>query len=144
MASSSLSLDLGSPFLPRCVFKGCQSSNATTPSSCLRAWSASIERVLCLQSFVPWGVKSKHYTSGLWNQGIYSHFCDTRESPPVYGILVFGKPFWLYHRSGFHFPKPCYTFFGRGISETKGDFLNVRCDSGCGSFARVRLLLSEA
>ena len=38
--------------------------------------------------------------------GVYSHFCDTRESPPVYGVLVFGKPFLLYHRSG-HFPQPC-------------------------------------
>ena len=22
--------------------------------------------------------------------GVYSHFCDTRESPPLYGVLVFG------------------------------------------------------
>ena len=31
--------------------------------------------------------------AGLWNQGACPHFCDTRESPPVYGVLVFGKPF---------------------------------------------------
>ena len=41
--------------------------------------------------------------------GVYSHFCDTRESPPLYGVLVFGKPFLLYHRSG-HFPQPCVWF----------------------------------
>ena len=49
-------------------------------------------------------------SSGLWNQGVYSHFCDTRESPPVYGVLVFGKPNLLYHRSGFHFPQPWSSF----------------------------------
>ena len=38
--------------------------------------------------------------AGLWNQGVYSPFCDTRESPPLYGVLVFGKPFLLYPRSG--------------------------------------------
>ena len=42
----------------------------------------------------------------LWDQGVYPHFCDTRESPPLYGVLVFGKPFSLYARSG-HFPQPC-------------------------------------
>ena len=45
------------------------------------------------------------------NQGVYSHFCDTRESPALYGVLVFGKPFLLYHRSGFHFPQPCLAVF---------------------------------
>ena len=47
------------------------------------------------------------FKPGFWNQGVYSHFCDTRESPPVYGLLVFGNPFLLYHRSG-HFPQPCF------------------------------------
>ena len=42
---------------------------------------------------------------GLWDQGVFPHFCDTRESPRLYWGLVFGKPFLLYHRSG-HFPQP--------------------------------------
>ena len=54
-------------------------------------------------------VVCKHYLSGLWDQGVFPHFCDTRESPPFYGELVFGKPFLLYHRSG-HFPQPCIIF----------------------------------
>ena len=37
--------------------------------------------------------------------GVFPH-CDTRQSPPSYGGLVFGKPFLLYHRSG-HSPQPC-------------------------------------
>ena len=44
------------------------------------------------------------FVAGLWDQGVFRHFCDTRESPPLYGGLVFGKPFLLYHRSG-HFPQ---------------------------------------
>ena len=39
------------------------------------------------------------------SRGLFNHFCDTRESPPLYGVVVFGKPFLLYHRSG-HFPQP--------------------------------------
>ena len=31
--------------------------------------------------------------SGLWDQGLYPHFCDTRESPPMYGGFVFGNSF---------------------------------------------------
>ena len=50
-----------------------------------------------------WKPYSNLSGAGLW---VYSHFCDTRGSPPVYGVLVFGKPFLLYHRSG-HFPQPC-------------------------------------
>ena len=30
--------------------------------------------------------------AGLWDQGVFPHFCDTRESPPLYWGLVFGKP----------------------------------------------------
>ena len=37
----------------------------------------------------------------------------TRESPPLYGVLVFGKPFLWYHRSGFHVPQPCRVFWIR-------------------------------
>ena len=44
--------------------------------------------------------------TGLWNQGAYPHICDTREPPPFYGGLVFGKPLLLHHRSGLHFPHP--------------------------------------
>ena len=66
-------------------------------SLCELTWGyeLTMKKVFCLRT-------------GLWNQGVYSHFCDTRESPPVYGVLVFGvRPFLLYHRSGFHFPQPC-------------------------------------
>ena len=48
--------------------------------------------------------------AGLWDQGVLPHFCDTRESPLYMGGVVFGKPFLLYHRSGFHFPQPCCEF----------------------------------
>ena len=41
--------------------------------------------------------------------GVFPHFCDTRESPRLYGGLVFGKPFLLHH-SG-HFPQPCSRHF---------------------------------
>ena len=51
-------------------------------------------------------IKSILNRSGLWKQGVYSHFCDTRESPPLYGLLVFGKPFLLYHRSAFPTMRP--------------------------------------
>ena len=44
--------------------------------------------------------------TGLWDQGVYSRFCDTRESPPSYMGVDFGvRPFLLYHRSG-PFPQP--------------------------------------
>ena len=50
--------------------------------------------------------------SGLWDQGVCPHFCDTRESPPLYRGLVFGRPFLLYHRSG-HFTQPWPGWFYR-------------------------------
>ena len=43
-------------------------------------------------------------------KGFSNHFWDTFGNlplKPLYGGLVFGKPFSLYHRSGFHFPQPC-------------------------------------
>ena len=55
----------------------------------------------------PWGKNPKHggswrllkivlrVTSNIWNQG-----CGIKESPPLCGGLVFGKPFLVYHRSG--------------------------------------------
>ena len=46
--------------------------------------------------------------AGLWDPGGFPHFCDARESPPLYGAS-WGVSLWeallLYHRSG-HFPQP--------------------------------------
>ena len=56
--------------------------------------------------FAAFLVKTLALKAGLWDQGVYTHFCDTREPPLYIGGLVFGRPFWLYHRSG-HFPQPC-------------------------------------
>ena len=39
----------------------------------------------CLQMSRFWGC-----ISGLWDQGVYPHFCDTRQSPPLPAGLVFG------------------------------------------------------
>ena len=48
--------------------------------------------------------QAKSFCSGLWDEGVSPHFCDT--SPPIYiNKIVFGKPFLLYHRSG-HSPQP--------------------------------------
>ena len=60
------------------------------------------------------------FRAGLWDQGVFPHFCDTRESLPLYGGLVFGKPFLLYHRSG-HSPQPCF----REIGVFRGDSLQI-------------------
>ena len=49
-----------------------------------------------------------HFSAGLWDQGVYPHFCDTRQSPLFHGWLVFGRPFLLYHRCGY-FPQPCFS-----------------------------------
>ena len=40
------------------------------------------------------------------------HFCDTRESP-LYMAGSSLKGFFLYHRSGFHFPQPCSSWFSQ-------------------------------
>ena len=39
--------------------------------------------------------------AGLWDQGVYLHFCDIRESSTVYGGLIFGKPLLLYQKWSF-------------------------------------------
>ena len=63
----------------------------------------------------------KDEVTGLWDQGVFPHFCDTRESPPLYGGLnVFGKPFLLYHRRG-HFPQPCEVVFEPAIGHASLD-----------------------
>ena len=44
------------------------------------------------------------------SRGLSNHFCDTRESPPLYGENSrWAALFVTYHRSGFHFPQPCST-----------------------------------
>ena len=35
----------------------------------------------------------RHFGSGLWDQGVYPHFCDTRESPLYMGSWSLGAPF---------------------------------------------------
>ena len=93
-------------------FEGFCSPNPTSTKS---VWPSRTEEgagASALCGYAPWrssprfGVELQRCRSGLWDQGVYSHFCDTRESPPLYRVLVFGKPFLLYHRSG-HFPQPC-------------------------------------
>ena len=54
--------------------------------------------------------------AGLWDQGVYPHFCDTRESPFYMGGLSLGGLFLLYRRSG-HFPQPCQN---RGLDLNTG------------------------
>ena len=40
--------------------------------------------------------------TGFWDQGVSPHFCDIFGIPFHIHKIVFGKPFLLYHRSGFH------------------------------------------
>ena len=62
---------------------------------------ACVSLTLSINSSPFWkGIKAKMYGPWLISpQGcgitrvLSNHFCDTRESPPVYGVLVFGKPF---------------------------------------------------
>ena len=59
------------------LFKATKTGVASTKRQPLRGWFS--HRVI-----QPMGV--------LKDQGVYAHFCDTRESPPFYGKLVFAKP----------------------------------------------------
>ena len=80
-------------------------------------YSLFVAELKCVRSshelFRAW-VNGKPFESGLWDPGVHPHLCDTRESPPLYGVLVFGKPFWLYHRSG-HLTQPSFEVRQREI-----------------------------
>ena len=45
--------------------------------------------LLCATRAAHWN----RWPRGLWDQEVYRHFWDTRESPPLKGGLVFWKPF---------------------------------------------------
>ena len=58
-------------------------------------------RICCMWHFSHCSV-NEDKVFGL-DQGVYPQFCDTREFPLYVGGGVFGRPFSLYHRSGFQF-----------------------------------------
>ena len=46
--------------------------------------------------------------TGLWDQGVYSHFCDTREAPPLYGISLWKALFVVSQKGSFPCSVPMY------------------------------------
>ena len=86
-------LGFGQVLSARCAFEACVRLNPTYSNYVSRLYSYNSG----YESTNPWPTQQVEHgesVAGLWDQRLYSHFCDARESPPLHWGLVFGKPFF--------------------------------------------------